>query len=266
MKNYYEILGVSENANRDEIKKAFRALAFKYHPDTNPGKEKESTSMFKEINEAYGVLIDDAKRQDYDTMRKSPFAQSSKSSNFAYSTNDIFRSTFTNANLYTEMERMFRQGGLRFDDDFIRQTFANGSNNFVNFRVYTTPGANPFYQHRQPNSQNTPARKPGFWDKMKANIINGLLHLGMKIILNSLSPVQSKTPPLDHHQDLILSPSEAATGCQKEITVDRGGTIKKVAVKVPPGIREGTRIKLSGMGGESRGKHGDLYLHANFSR
>ncbi len=71
MKDYYKILGVSENATTDEIKKAFRRLARQWHPDRNPSKEAEE--KFKEINEAYQVLSDPEKRKEYDAMRKGGF-------------------------------------------------------------------------------------------------------------------------------------------------------------------------------------------------
>lgn len=69
-KSYYEVLGVPETAGADEIKKVYRKLAVKYHPDKNPGNVKESEARFKEISEAYYVLSDEKRRAQYDQMRK----------------------------------------------------------------------------------------------------------------------------------------------------------------------------------------------------
>src|SRR6516225_3720789 len=66
-KDYYATLGVKKTASQEDIRKAFRKLARKYHPDVNPG-DKKSEERFKEINEAYEVLSDAAKRRKYDTL------------------------------------------------------------------------------------------------------------------------------------------------------------------------------------------------------
>ena len=68
-KNYYETLGIPENAGDEEVKKAFRRLAKKYHPDVNQG-DKSSESRFKEVNEAHEVLSDRKKREEYDAVRR----------------------------------------------------------------------------------------------------------------------------------------------------------------------------------------------------
>lgn len=68
MKDYYQVLGVARDASQEEIKKAFRGLALQHHPDRNPHNQKESEQKFKEINEAYEVLGDGARRQRYEYL------------------------------------------------------------------------------------------------------------------------------------------------------------------------------------------------------
>src|SRR5512136_1855062 len=82
-KDYYQTLGVNKNASDDEMKRAYRKLAMKYHPDKNPNK-KEAEERFKEINEAYAVLSDKEKRKQYDTFGKEGFHQ-------RFTQEDIFR-------------------------------------------------------------------------------------------------------------------------------------------------------------------------------
>jgi curved DNA-binding protein len=68
MKDYYQMLGISKEVSHEEIKKAFRGLASRYHPDRNPQSQKQAEDKFKEINEAYQVLGDEHKRRQYDYM------------------------------------------------------------------------------------------------------------------------------------------------------------------------------------------------------
>ncbi|MBZ7987059.1 DnaJ domain-containing protein [Campylobacter canadensis] len=93
-KDYYEILGVKKNASAEAIKKAYRTLARKYHPDVN--KEKNAEEKFKEITEAYEVLSDEKKRKMYDMGGFSGFNSSSFNAGADFDINDIFGSFFGN--------------------------------------------------------------------------------------------------------------------------------------------------------------------------
>lgn len=91
-KNYYEILGVPENASADEIRKAYKKLAIKWHPDKNPDNQKEAEEKFKEISEAYSVLSDPKKKQEWEFSKNG-------GGNFAFDfegfdANDIFKNFF----------------------------------------------------------------------------------------------------------------------------------------------------------------------------
>ena len=76
MTDYYEVLGVTKDASADDIKKAYRKLAFKYHPDQNPG-DKAAEEKFKQVTAAYDILGDEQKRRDYDNAGYNPFANAS---------------------------------------------------------------------------------------------------------------------------------------------------------------------------------------------
>jgi DnaJ-class molecular chaperone len=93
--NFYNILGVSENATKDEIKKAYRSLQMKYHPDKNQGSQ-EAIQMTQKINEAYETLGDEQKKQQYDMMRGNPFMRmdSQGPHNMDIPINDIFNMMF----------------------------------------------------------------------------------------------------------------------------------------------------------------------------
>ena len=96
--DYYKLLGVEKSASPEEIKKAYRKLALKYHPDRNKG-NKEAEEQFKKISEAYAVLSDKEKRQQYDTVGSAGFQQ-------RYSQEDIFRNA--------DLGDILREFGINF--------------------------------------------------------------------------------------------------------------------------------------------------------
>jgi DnaJ-class molecular chaperone len=94
VEDFYKTLGVSEDATNDEIKKAYRSLSLKYHPDRTQG-DVEKCNIFKKVNEAYEILGDVEKRQEYDMSRKNPFMRmNSFGGNGEPNMNDIFESMF----------------------------------------------------------------------------------------------------------------------------------------------------------------------------
>ena len=113
MNDYYQILGVSRNATTDEIKKAYRNLAFEYHPDRNAG-DKNAEEKFKKINEAYSVLGDEAKRKEYDFMGNQNY----------------YNPNYSNQNNYGNQQRQY--GNY---DPF--EEFFNFGNNTQNRYTYT---------------------------------------------------------------------------------------------------------------------------------
>src|SRR5512139_575225 len=100
-KDYYAVLGVDKTATPEAIKKAYRKLAVKYHPDKNPG-DKAAEERFKEVTEAYAVLSDADKRRQYDQFGEAGFHQ-------RYSQEDIFRNV--------DINNIFREFGFGGGDD-----------------------------------------------------------------------------------------------------------------------------------------------------
>ena len=120
-RDYYEVLGVPKDADEDALKKAYRKLAKKYHPDANPG-DKEAEAKFKEASEAYSVLSDPQKRQQYDQFGHAAFEQGGAGAggfgggfggfDFGGDMGDIFGDIF-GAVSYTHLDVYKRQGHIR---------------------------------------------------------------------------------------------------------------------------------------------------------
>ncbi|MCP5054340.1 MAG: J domain-containing protein, partial [bacterium] len=144
--DYYKILGVSKQAKADEIKKAFRKLALKYHPDQNKD-NKQAEEKFKQINEAYAVLSDDKKRKQYDMFGAEGFSR-------RYSQEDIFRG-FDISNIFREFGMGNRTGagggGGFFSDIFGKGGQRGGGRSSSGFQNPFGGGGGRFNQ-----SQATP--------------------------------------------------------------------------------------------------------------
>ncbi len=121
-RDYYQILGVDKKASQEEIKKAYRKLALKYHPDRNKG-DASAEEKFKELGEAYAVLSDPEKRQQYDTFGSAGFQQ-------RYSQEDIYRGS--------DINDILRDIGL--GGDFFSRIFGGGRGQPGGFRTYTFTG------------------------------------------------------------------------------------------------------------------------------
>ncbi len=192
-KDYYEILGVPKDATTEEIKKAFRKLARKYHPDLHPN-DKEKEARFKEMNEAHSILSDPDKRRQYDMAGRMPFGP---------------------------------EGG----------PFGGGG-----------PGG-PF------GGPGGPGGPFGGGGGGLDDLFSGFFDQGRG--------AQMPQRGADMEYTLTLDFMHAVNGADVNVTVKRGGgSTEKIKVKVPPGVTNGSRIKLAGKGGAgvSGGPPGNLHI------
>lgn len=192
--DYYKLLGLEKGASADEIKKAFRKMAVKYHPDRNPG-DKAAEDKFKEINEAYAVLSDPQKKEQYDTFGSSGFHKQ-------YSQEDIFRGFDFNGT--------FKDMGVGGGDDIFSRLFGG---------AFGRGGA-----------------RGGF----------------------RAGPQRGG----DLEMETDVSFRDAAQGAEKIVAFRRNGVREELKVKIPAGVNNGSKIRITGKGGqgEGGGQPGDLYL------
>jgi curved DNA-binding protein len=266
--DYYTILGVSKNATDTEIKKAYRKLAMKYHPDHTKG-DKNAEEQFKKISEAYAVLSDKEKRQQYDTFGSTDFHQ-------RYSQEDIFR----NVDLGDILKEFgFGGQGMRFSfgggpfggRQQRRQAPAKGSD-----LVYELPltlqdvvkgtTKTVTFQH-QGRSENIEVKiPPGMITGKKLRLAGkgeqsgfggppGDLFIQARV---SSDPVFT-TEDYDLHTTVTVKLSESLLGTQVGIPAVGGG---ELSLKIPAGTRHKTKMRLGGHGlpRMKGGVKGDLYV------
>lgn len=239
-KDYYKTLGVKKDASADEIKKAYRKLARKHHPDVNKG-EKASEDKFKDINEAYEVLSDEDKRSKYDRFG-AEWQQFSGAGGRPQDFNwgawgagqpggGQYRSVSPE-----EFEQMFGRG--------------SGGGGFSDF-FETLFGAM--------GGRSTGPSRSGFGGSFSS--ADDLFGTGRQ---GSAAP-----PLLDQEHPIQITLEEAFHGTTRTLQWENG---KRVEARIPRGVRSGSKVRLSGQGGTTDGRAGDLYLkvevlpHAKYER
>lgn len=222
-KDYYKILGVNKNATDAEIKKAFKTMARKYHPDMHPESEKaKMTEKFKDINEAYTVLSDKQKRTIYDQVGEQDYqdyARGGGASSRARS------SSYGGANPYQQYQQYSYGGNGGFSG------FAGNS------------GAEAF----------SGGDFSDFFQSIFGGMGGGFSGFGQNFGRSAASGQAAG----DVEAELALNLEDAHRGGNMQMTLPNGRT---VTVKLPAGVSEGKKIKLKGMGNPTRKGNGDLYL------
>ncbi len=267
-KDYYAVLGVAKDASADQIKKTYRKLALKYHPDKNPG-DRQAEEKFKEITEAYAVLSDPDKRKQYDQFGEAGFHQ-------RFSQEDIFRGF--------DVGDIFREFGFGTDDIF-GHLFGGGGRGRAAFygggRTRPVRGPDlemrltiPFRLAVQGGEQRVSFRRNGGVEQLQVRIPAGV-ESGQRLRVagkGGLSPAGG--PPGDLYLEMEIEPDPrfSREGLDLLVTVKVPysgaclGTSLDVPtldgekrVKVPAGMASGGKLRLRGFGVNAGGRKGDLY-------
>ena len=253
-RDYYEILEVSKTASGEEIKKAFRRLAMKYHPDRNPG-DKEAETHFKEINEAYEVLKDEQKRAAYDRYGHQAFANGGMGG----------------GNPFGGFEFNFGAGGF---SDIFSQVFSDfmGGGRAAGGAAYAQPGADIRYnmeisleeafsgiekEIKIPSSVTCEkCHGHGTKDGKEAPICPHCKGSGQIHLQKGFFVVEQTCP---HCQGTGRMDTDPCPDCKGNGFIRQEKTIK---VKIPAGIEDQTRMRIPGGGeaGTRGGENGDLYV------
>lgn len=271
-KDYYRILEIDPAAGEDEIKKAYRRLALKYHPDRNPG-NRRSEERFKEISEAYSILIDKSRRNDYDASRERPFRGYSRpASGFEFKKEDFFRDMFHDArtaDFFSELEREFKRQGFRFDESFFNDLFSQRRNVFFGGIYYRDPSGSRFYRFGRKTGTSTEAFGRRMEDIRPAPLFRRLIGLIPAFIKSIFSDVlgnrQERSRDLKYR--ITITKAEALHGKEVRFTFRRGRETERLAVRIPPGIRNGAKLRLAGMGlpGDAQTGPGDLFIEVKIT-
>jgi molecular chaperone DnaJ len=245
-RDYYDVLGVTKTASKEEIKKAYRKLALKYHPDKTKG-DKSSEEKFKEASESYHVLSDEKRKTNYDQFGHAAFENGGGSGQGfggfdTSSFSDIFEDFFGDFGGSGSSRSSGNRGNdLRYDISISLGEAYKGSEKNVRYTTYkkcsTCLG-----------SGSAKGSKP-----IKCNYCSGQ---GKVRTNQGFFTVQQTCPQCSGYGETIGTPCDSCRGNGKI----QGN--ENVTVKIPKGVDDGTRIRLSGKGeaGSKGGSNGDLYL------
>jgi len=248
--DYYRLLGVDENATTRQIKDAYRKLAYRFHPDRNPDNP-EAAEQMKKINEAYAVLADTTKRRDYDGLRQQFGDTAHSRFRQSYSDQDIFRGS----DIHQVFEEMARAFGVRGVEDIFREFYGPGYRSFEFRRPGMFARGFVFTGSGHANTRQSPVLPQG-----------GVLGKLARRFLKNISGVEQLEKGVDVRDTIHISPQLAQTGGPYAYFLREKS--KKLVVKIPPGIRQGQRIRLTGMGHDGKGGEppGDLYLNVQIRK
>ncbi len=248
--DFYQVLGLEQDASESKIKEAYRQLAFKYHPDRNRD-DSVAADRMKKINEAYAVLSNPSKKAEYDQLR-SQFGSSAYSRfKNTYTEQDIFSGSDIN-HIFEEMAKSF---GFRGSSEIFKEFYGKG---YQRFEFKNTEGSSRQFVFRG-------GLRPGFQQHSQTPL-NGYLGKLIRFVLHKAGGLELPEDGADIDEHLYLTPQQALQGGPYAYYLRRHA--KKLVVKIPPGVREGQRIRLTGMGekGKSGGKPGDLFLKVHIRK
>ena len=253
-RDYYEVLGVGKDASADQIKSAYRKKAVKYHPDKNKG-DKAAEDKFKEASEAYHVLSNSERKQNYDNFGHAAFENGGGGrggfGNFDFSSHfsDIFEDFFGEGFGGGRRSRRSNNRGsdLRYDLTISLEEAYTGKKQDIKFST-----------SEKCNTCSGSGSKPGH----EAGACSMCGGHGQVRSSQGFFTVQQTCPQCAGSGEEITNPCNSCNGQGKK------QASKRLSVTIPKGVDDGTRIRLSGKGeaGSRGASNGDLYLFINVDR